>query len=57
MTDLIIRNARITTLHPAQPAATALAVADGIIVAIGDEAEVMATPTPRRASSMQADAD
>jgi predicted amidohydrolase YtcJ len=42
MTDLIVRNARITTLDPAQPVATALAVADGLVVAIGDEAKVMA---------------
>jgi predicted amidohydrolase YtcJ len=41
MTDLIVRNARITTLNPAQPGATALAVANGIIVAIGDDAKVM----------------
>ncbi|HJW45422.1 MAG TPA: amidohydrolase [Lysobacter sp.] len=41
MTDLIVRNARITTLDPAQPVATALAVANGVVVAIGDEAKVM----------------
>jgi len=40
--SLIIRNARITTLDPAQPEATALAVRDGVIAAIGDEASVMA---------------
>jgi predicted amidohydrolase YtcJ len=41
MTDLIVRNARITTLDPAQPVAAALAVANGVVVAIGDEAKVM----------------
>jgi len=40
--SLIIRNARITTLDPVQPEATALAVRDGVIAAIGDEASVMA---------------
>lgn len=40
--DLILRNARITTLDPQRPAATALAVRDGLIVAVGDDAEVMA---------------
>ena len=41
MAELIIRNARITTLDPARPQATALAVADGRIVLVGDDAEVM----------------
>jgi len=45
MADLIIRNARITTLDPARPQAQALAVADGRIVAIGSEAEVMPLAT------------
>ena len=39
--DLIVRNARITTLDPTQPTATAIAVANGVVVAIGDEASVM----------------
>lgn len=42
MADLILRNARITTLDPQRPDATALAVRDGLIVAVGDDAEVMA---------------
>lgn len=42
MSDLIVRNARITTLDPGLPDATALAVSDGVIVAIGDESTVMA---------------
>lgn len=40
--DLIVTNARITTLNPAQPQARALAVKDGQFVAVGDESEVMA---------------
>ncbi|GAB3097891.1 amidohydrolase [Lysobacter terrae] len=47
MADLIIRNAKITTLDPRQPSATALAVANGVIVAIGDEAKVMAKADAR----------
>lgn len=39
--ELVLRNARITTLDPAQPTATALAVTGGSISAIGAEAEVM----------------
>lgn len=42
MADLILRNAKIATLDPKQPAAAALAVADGAIVAVGEEAAVMA---------------
>lgn len=38
--ELIVRNARITTLDSALPAASALAVADGRIVAVGSEREV-----------------
>jgi predicted amidohydrolase YtcJ len=39
--DLVVTNARITTLNPAQPQASALAVKDGKLVAVGDEAEVV----------------
>lgn len=42
MPDLIVYNARITTLDPARPAATALAVAGGGIRAIGTDAEILA---------------
>ena len=42
MADLILRNARISTMDPAQPEAQAIAVADGRVLAIGDEASVMA---------------
>ncbi len=39
--DLIIRNARIWTVNPAQPEADALAVLNGRFVAVGTEAQVM----------------
>jgi predicted amidohydrolase YtcJ len=41
MAQLIIHNARITTLDRRQPRAQALAIRDGLILAIGDDAEVM----------------
>jgi hypothetical protein len=41
MTDLIVHHARITTLDPLQPDATALAVRDGRIEAVGDDASIM----------------
>jgi predicted amidohydrolase YtcJ len=39
--DLIVTNARITTLNPAQPSASAMAVKDGKLLAVGDEREVL----------------
>jgi predicted amidohydrolase YtcJ len=39
--DLIIHNARITTVDRTRPQAQALAVADGRFIAVGDEGEVM----------------
>ncbi|PPU37130.1 amidohydrolase [Xanthomonas sp. CFBP 7912] len=42
MADLVVRNARITTLDPRRPSATALAVSAGRIVAVGDDAQIMA---------------
>jgi len=41
MADLIVHNARITTLDPARPQASAIAVARGVVVAVDDEATVM----------------
>ncbi len=38
--DLAVLGARIRTLDPARPWATAVAVRDGVIVAVGDDAEV-----------------
>jgi predicted amidohydrolase YtcJ len=46
MTDLIVRNARITTLDPTTPVASALAVADGLITAVGDDGSIMAKAGP-----------
>ena len=36
--DLVIRNARIYTQNPAQPEASSVAILDGAIVAVGDDA-------------------
>ncbi len=44
--DLILRNARITTLDRARPEAEALAVKDGRFLAVGEEREVMALAGP-----------
>ena len=38
--DLAILGARVRTLDPARPFATAVAMADGVITAVGDDAEV-----------------
>ena len=48
--DLIVTNARILTMDEGQPAATALAVANGRILAVGSASEVedLATPLTRR---------
>lgn len=42
MADLILFNGRITTLDPALPEASAIAIADGKIQATGSDAELMA---------------
>lgn len=41
MADLIVRNARVTTFDPKESNASGLAVANGVVVAIGDDAKVM----------------
>ncbi|SMF03774.1 hypothetical protein SAMN06265365_106108 [Tistlia consotensis] len=46
MTDLILRNGKITTLDRQRPEAEALAIADGLVQAVGPEAEVMALAGP-----------
>jgi|SRR6267378_5613446 predicted amidohydrolase YtcJ len=46
-TELIVRNARITTVDRDNPQAQALAVAGGKFIAVGDEAEIMATADKR----------
>lgn len=38
---LIIRNGKLTTLDPLQPTASAVAIADGRFVAVGDDEQVM----------------
>lgn len=38
--DLVLRNGRITTMDPARPEASALAIRDGVFVAVGDEQDV-----------------
>ncbi|MCC7061123.1 MAG: amidohydrolase, partial [Burkholderiaceae bacterium] len=40
--EVLIHNARITTLDPARPEASACAVHGGRFVAVGEEAEVLA---------------
>ncbi len=39
--DVILRNARVTTLDPATPDATAIAVKNGLVAATGSDAEIM----------------
>jgi predicted amidohydrolase YtcJ len=46
MADLIVRNAKITTLDASVPEASALAVSNGSISAVGSDAEVMALAAP-----------
>lgn len=45
MTDTILFNGRVTTLDPANPVATAVALADGLFAAVGDDQEIMALRT------------
>lgn len=47
MADLIIRNARITTMDPARPEASAIAIAGAEITALGSDAEMMALGAAR----------
>ena len=42
MAELILRNARITTLDPSVPEAQAVAIGDGRVLDAGDEARIMA---------------
>ncbi|MEI2298582.1 amidohydrolase [Ensifer sp. MJa1] len=44
--DLILHNGLVTTLDRAKPAATAIAVADGVIQAVGDDRTIMALAGP-----------
>ena len=45
--DLILHNARIYTLEPAQPWAEAVACANGKILAVGREADILALAQPK----------
>ena len=45
--DLVLYDARITTLDDGQPEVTALAISHGLIVATGDDATIRAMATPR----------
>ena len=42
MTDLILHNGRITTLDPAHPEVTAIAMSNGRVVATGSDQEILA---------------
>ncbi len=44
--DLVLAGGRIVTLDPERPEATALAARDGRIVAVGDDAEILALAGP-----------
>ena len=44
--DTLVINGRIATLNPKQPSASALAIGDGKILAIGTEDDVMRLRTP-----------
>jgi predicted amidohydrolase YtcJ len=45
--DIILFNGRITTLDPAHPSATAVAIEDGLFTAVGDDREVLALRSPQ----------
>ena len=47
MADLIIMGAKVLTMNPAQPRAEAVAVGQGKILAVGDEAEILALSGPQ----------
>ena len=44
--DTLFINGRIATLDPAKPSATAIAVAGGLIAAVGNDGDVMALRSP-----------
>ena len=45
--SLVLRNGKFTTLDSTRPAATAVAIADGRLTAIGDEKEIMKLAGPK----------
>ncbi|MEI2416591.1 amidohydrolase [Orrella sp. JC864] len=44
--DVVLRHGRITTLDPARPTASAVAIKDGRFLAVGDDAQAMAMAGP-----------
>jgi predicted amidohydrolase YtcJ len=46
--DVVISGARIYTVNPARPAARAIAIKDGRILAVGDDVSAFIGPRPRR---------
>ena len=47
MADTILFNGRITTLDPANSAASAVAIKDGLFASVGDDREIMARREPK----------
>jgi predicted amidohydrolase YtcJ len=47
MTDTILFNGRMTTLDPARPSASAVAIDNGLFEAVGDDAEIMRRRGPK----------
>lgn len=45
--DIILHSGLVTTLNPAQPTASAIAIKDGTFLAVGNEQEVMAHAGPK----------
>lgn len=46
MVDMILRNGKLTTLDRANPNASAIAIKDGLIVAVSDDSEIMRLAGP-----------
>ena len=44
MTDTLLRNARVVTMDPARPAARAVLIRDGRVLAVGDDLDAIAAP-------------
>jgi predicted amidohydrolase YtcJ len=45
--DMILFNGRVATLDPTRPAATAIAIEDGLLAAVGDDREILALRKPQ----------
>jgi hypothetical protein len=48
--DTILCNGRITTLDPASPSATAVAIKDGVFATVGSDQEIMSRREPKTAA-------